>query len=181
MALNAYLKLKGQQQGDIKGSVVQKGREGKILVVAASHALSQPFAAATGQASGKRQHQPFVVTKPVDAASVPLYQMLAGNELATEWELQFWTPKGTGTVGSASGVEQQYYTVRLSDARVCQIRFVMPDTRDATLLRWTEYEEVSFTYSRIEWLWVASGKLASDTWGSTARATRKKAAAARTR
>ena len=34
MALNAYLKLKGQKQGEIKGSVTQKGREGKIMVIA---------------------------------------------------------------------------------------------------------------------------------------------------
>jgi type VI secretion system secreted protein Hcp len=33
MALNAYLKLRGQKQGEIKGSVTQKGREGKILVI----------------------------------------------------------------------------------------------------------------------------------------------------
>ena len=180
MALNAYLKLKGQQQGDIKGSVTQKGREGKILVVAAGHDLSLPFSAATGQATGKRQHKPFVVTKPVDAASVPLYQMLVNNESAAEWELQFWTPKATGTVAGA-GVEQQHYTVRLSDARVCEIRFAMPDTRDAALHHWSEYEEVSFTYSRIDWLWVASGKTASDTWGSTARAPRRTAAAKRPR
>jgi hypothetical protein len=32
MALNAYLILKGQKQGEIKGSVTQKGREGTILV-----------------------------------------------------------------------------------------------------------------------------------------------------
>jgi hypothetical protein len=29
MALNAYLKLTGQKQGDVKGSVTQTGREGK--------------------------------------------------------------------------------------------------------------------------------------------------------
>jgi len=176
MALNAYLRLKGQQQGDIKGSVTQKGREGRILVAAAGHDLSVPFSAATGQATGKRQHQPFVVTKPVDAASVPLYQMLVGNEVAAEWELQFWTPKATGAAAGA-GVEQQYYTVRLSDARVCGIRFAMPDTRDPALLHWSEYEQVSFVYSRIEWLWVAGGKVASDTWGSVVRAPRKRAAA----
>ena len=35
-ALNAYLKLKGQKQGEIKGSVTQKGREGAIAVIAVS-------------------------------------------------------------------------------------------------------------------------------------------------
>lgn len=32
MALNAYLRMKGQKLGEIKGSVTQKGREGKIMV-----------------------------------------------------------------------------------------------------------------------------------------------------
>ena len=32
MALNGYLSLTGQKQGDIKGSVTQKGRENKIMV-----------------------------------------------------------------------------------------------------------------------------------------------------
>ena len=36
-ALNAYLKLKGQKQGEIKGSVTQKGREGRIAVIAVQH------------------------------------------------------------------------------------------------------------------------------------------------
>ena len=35
MALNAYLHIKGQKSGDIKGSVIQKGQEGKIMVIAA--------------------------------------------------------------------------------------------------------------------------------------------------
>ena len=37
MALNAYLKLKGQTEGEIKCSVSQKFREGKIMVIAVSH------------------------------------------------------------------------------------------------------------------------------------------------
>jgi type VI secretion system secreted protein Hcp len=43
MALNAYLKLKGQKSGEINGSVTQKGREGKIMVIAVSHDVSFPL------------------------------------------------------------------------------------------------------------------------------------------
>ncbi|HRI69004.1 MAG TPA: type VI secretion system tube protein Hcp, partial [Polyangium sp.] len=42
MALNAYLRLKGQKQGEIKGSVTQKGREGSIMVIAVSHEIISP-------------------------------------------------------------------------------------------------------------------------------------------
>ncbi len=41
MALNAYLKLKGQKQGEIKGSVIQKGRENKIQVIAVSQEMQR--------------------------------------------------------------------------------------------------------------------------------------------
>jgi len=33
-ALNAYLQLSAKKLGEIKGSVTQKGREGKIMVIA---------------------------------------------------------------------------------------------------------------------------------------------------
>ncbi|HZF48038.1 MAG TPA: type VI secretion system tube protein Hcp, partial [Polyangiaceae bacterium] len=58
MALNAYLKLKGQTQGEIKGSVTQKGREGKIMVIAVSHEIMSPRDPASGLPTGKRMHKP---------------------------------------------------------------------------------------------------------------------------
>ena len=67
MALTAYLRVVGTRQGEIKGSVTQKGREGRIAVIAVSHELLSPRDAATGQATGKRQHKPFVITKELGA------------------------------------------------------------------------------------------------------------------
>lgn len=76
MALNAYLKLKGQKQGDVKGSVTQKGRENKIMVIAVSHEVVSPRDMASGLPSGKRQHKPFLVTKELDKSSPLLYKAL---------------------------------------------------------------------------------------------------------
>ena len=42
MALNAFMRLKGQKQGVIKGSVAQKGREESIMVIAVSHEIVSP-------------------------------------------------------------------------------------------------------------------------------------------
>lgn len=162
MALNAYLKLKGQKQGEIKGSVIQKGREGKIAVIAVEHALSVPRDAATGQATGKRMHRPFSVTKALDASTPLLYSALVNNELMTEFELQFWTPQARA--GAGSGIEVQHYTVRLFNARLVDSRFHLPDNRNPDLLKYTEYEELSFVYGRIEWTWVAGGITADDVW-----------------
>ena len=50
MALNAFLKLKGAKQGDINGGSIQKGREGKIVVVGANHEVLSPSSGGGGAA-----------------------------------------------------------------------------------------------------------------------------------
>ena len=73
MALNAYLTLKGQKQGAIRGSVTQKGRENSILVHAFSNEILSPRDPATGLPTGKRMHKPFVILKEVDRGSPQLW------------------------------------------------------------------------------------------------------------
>ena len=162
MALNAYLKLKGQIQGDIKGSVRQKGREGKILVIAAEHQIVSPRDPASGLATGRRQHMPFMVTKEIDASSPLLYSMLVKNENITEFELQCWAPQTKA--GAGTGAEVQHYTVKLSNAALCEIRFEMPNNRDPALVKLAGFEVLSFTYGKIQWLWTAGGITAEDDW-----------------
>ncbi|HNC96714.1 MAG TPA: type VI secretion system tube protein Hcp, partial [Myxococcota bacterium] len=58
MALQAYLTLKGQKSGEVKGSVTQKGREGKIGVIAVSHSIVSPRDPQSGLPTGQRQHKP---------------------------------------------------------------------------------------------------------------------------
>ena len=69
MALNAYLKLKGQKSGEVKGSVTQKGRENSIMVIAVEHEIISPRDAASGLPTGKRHHKPLTITKEVDKSS----------------------------------------------------------------------------------------------------------------
>lgn len=163
MALNAYLKLKGQKSGEINGSVTQKGREGKIMVIAVSHDVSSPYDAASGLPTGKRMHTPFVITKELDRSTPLMYNALVHNENLTEWELQFWTPS---TSRSATGAETQHYTIKLTNAKVASIDFRMPNNKHPDLMKFAEYEEVAFTYERIEWTWVDGGITAMDDWES---------------
>jgi type VI secretion system secreted protein Hcp len=164
MALNAYLKLKGQKHGDVKGSVTQKGREGKIMVIAASHEVLSPMDPASGFATGKRQHKPFIITKEVDKSTPVLYEMLVNNENITDWELQFWRPSISSRTGV--GTETQYYTVKLSNARIIDINFHMLNNKNPELVRYNEYEEVAFSYEKITWTWNDGGITAEDDWGN---------------
>lgn len=169
MARMAYLRLKGQKQGEIRGSVVQKGREGRIAVIESNHELSVPLDLASGQSSGHLQHRPFIVVKEIDQATPRLYQALIDGEVFTEFELQYWAARRAGAAASAAGTEVQRYTVRLGQARLRGIRFVHPDVLDPDLKDFPEAEELSFTYERIEWLWVDPPSSAVLNW-SPARA-----------
>ena len=165
MALNAFLSLKGQIQGNIIGSVIQKGREGKIMVIAVSHEVNSPRDPASGLPTGYRQHSPLIITKELDQSTPLLYTALKNNEKMTTFELQFWALQKLS--GSGNGVEKQHYTIRLTNAQICDIRFTMLNNKNPELMRYAEYEEVAFTYQKIEWIWHLGNKIAMDDWESS--------------
>src|SRR5579883_1661849 len=83
-AIDAYMKITGQKQGEIRGSVTQKGREGQVEVTAVQHDIEGPNEQHAAQASGKRQHKPIALTIRVDAASPKLQKALEDNEELSE-------------------------------------------------------------------------------------------------
>jgi type VI secretion system secreted protein Hcp len=159
MALNAYLTLTGQQQGVINGSVILAGRENQIAVYAWSHELVSPRDAASGLPTGKRQHAPFTITKPIDKASVPMAQAMVMNENLTSVVLRAWRT-------TSSGKEQQYYTVKLTNASISQIQSEMLNNQYPENARHEVREHVSFTYQKIEWTWTEGGISLEDSWES---------------
>ena len=157
MALGAYLTLVAARQGPIRGSVTQKGRENKIQIIGVSHEIVCPRDPASGRPTGKRMHKPLVVTKQLDRSSPLLHQALTTNENIVEAKIEFWTPSPTGQ-------ERQHYTVRLVNATISGISFKLPNVRNPKLAKLTEYEDVSFTYQKIEWTWTDGGLSAADDW-----------------
>jgi type VI secretion system secreted protein Hcp len=162
MALLAYLKMKGQKSGDIKGGVTQKGREDSIGVIACTHSIYTPRDPQSGLPTGQRIHRPFVITKELDKSSPLLYNILCTNENVSEWTLKFWTPQ----LKAASGVGQevQMYTVKLTNANVASIDFRQFNIKNPELQKYAEQEEVAFTYQKIEWTWTDGGITAEDDW-----------------
>lgn len=157
MALNAYLKMKGATQGDIKGSVTQKGREDAIMVVAYKHEVMSPRDAASGLPTGKRMHKPITITKEIDKASPLLYSAMVNNETITDFTLDFWRP-------SAHGAEVLFYTVNLKNASISEMREYMLDNKVPENMKFPPMETVSFTYQKITWTWKDGGITAEDDW-----------------
>jgi type VI secretion system secreted protein Hcp len=129
------------------------------MVIAVNHEIISPRDPASGLPTGKRMHKPLVITKELDKSSPLLYNALVNNENLTEWQLQFYAP-------SPTGAENQNYTIKLTNANIASIHFVMPNNKVPELSRFAEYEEVAFTYQKIEWTWTDGGITASDDWES---------------
>jgi len=157
MALNAYLRITGQKQGNIKGSVRMPGREDSITVIAYEHEVTSPRDAASGLPTGKRQHHALTITKEIDRATPQLMNMLVSNENITQWELCFYQP-------SKIGKEQQFYTIRLTDASISGIRQEMLNNKYPENMQHKEREHVSFCYRKIEWVYVDGAVSAQDDW-----------------
>jgi type VI secretion system secreted protein Hcp len=175
MALSAFLKLTGRKQGEIKGSVTQKGRAGAIRVIAVSHEIISPRDPASGLPTGTRIHKPIVITKVVDRSSPLLYEALAGNEHMSTWVLELLAPAKAAAkrtskdkAGGGSGKDKPHYTITLTNAVVASVSFRAEDPSVPGAAGSVEHEEIAFTYEKIEWTWADGDVTASDTWQAPA-------------
>lgn len=123
------------------------GKEDSISVISISHELVSPRDPATGLPTGKRQHKPLAIVKLIDRSTPLLYRALVINEKMTTFNLAFYvTPPG--------GQEVKQFTIDLVNANIFFINQVKQNSNSTPeLMKFAEYEEVSFTYQKIIWTW----------------------------
>ena len=142
MALDAYLRLVGANQGPIHGDVRRPGSEGTIAVTAYAHAMGT----AGDDEATRPSHTPLRITKDVDRTSPLLAIAYATQEPITSFALEFIRL-------SQWGQEEHVYTVDLHDARIRRIEQVLPDTRSPDAATARLHERVEFAYASIELRW----------------------------
>lgn len=162
MASKSFISLKGQKQGDIKGGITNKGKEGMIGVFSFSHDISSPRDPSSGLATGKRMHKPFIFTKEIDKASPLLMNVLTTNENLTEVNIHIYTQSPNPGVNIDSEVE--VYKIKLTNASISDIQTSMHNILDPQEMKFPVLETISLTYQKIEWTWVNGGVTASDDW-----------------
>jgi type VI secretion system secreted protein Hcp len=153
MAVNAFLKVEGTKQGQIKGSVIVKGREGTIPVTAFSYSVITPRDSASGLPTGKRQHRPLVVTSPTGPQTPKLFTAIVTNEVLKTVELDIYEPTKTG-------VETLALTITLTNALLAELDLGEELVGAAEVLS----DRYSFTFQKIELTWVPGKIVASDDW-----------------
>jgi type VI secretion system secreted protein Hcp len=146
--VNKYLKLEGATQGLIKGSVTQIGKEGMISVLSFSNEVNYiPDPMGVPRNPPHLDYKPLVLVKQIDRSTPLLYKAFATAELMKTFNLAFYAK-------TASGSEVLQFTIDLSGAiikNIVQVKQNSDSTPD--LLKFAEYEQVSFDYGPIQWSW----------------------------
>ena len=113
MALEGYVSIHGREQGPFRGN---PKRESGVSVLKFSYAVEAPRDVATGQASGKRQHEPIKITKEWGASSPQIFQALVSNEVLDSVVIEF--------VNQNRSRQERPSKIHLTNAHVLQVRYI---------------------------------------------------------
>lgn len=147
-ALDIVVRIQGQKQGWFRGDKGARKDERNIVATALTHEVISPRDPATGQATGRRMHKPLTITKLLDAASVQIFQALVTNENLPEVDIELREP-------SHAGAEVVVHRIVLTNASISDVATGVdvhnqPAGGGPRGAGGVGYEQVSFTYQKIE-------------------------------
>lgn len=143
-AMPFLITITGATQGIFKGESLLPGEANQSIGLGFSYEVNATLDPATGLPTGKRVHSPIKITKAVGVASPQIFAALVNNEAITEARFDFFK---TG----AAGVKNIVYSVRISTAHIVDVTQQLdPVSAPGQPLDGIEYENVSFTFGRIE-------------------------------
>lgn len=166
MPTPAYLTMKGTKQGlmtagtftaDSVGNIYQQGHEDQILVQAFEHQIIIPRDPQSGQPTGQRVHKPLMITKVFDKSSPLIFNALTSGEKLETCRLEWFRTSATGT-------QEHYFTIELTDAIIVDVKSSMPNCQDPANAHFTHLEDVYMTYRKIIWTHEVCGTTGSDDW-----------------
>jgi type VI secretion system secreted protein Hcp len=147
-----YVKVVGKKQGTFKGDgLTARGHLDQMLATAFDYGLVSPRDIATGQASGKRQHKPIVITKEWGPSMPQFLTAAATNEQLTKVTMEFWDTTRTG-------VQRLHFVVTLTNASVSEVKQHLAND----LLT----EDLSFTFQKIQVEDRIGGTIFMDDWAA---------------
>jgi type VI secretion system secreted protein Hcp len=132
MDCKGYVTIHGRAHGPFRGND-KDWSDGALLSF--SYGVESPRDISSGQASGKRQHQPVVITKEWGASSQQLYQAFVSNEVLTSVVIQI-----VGLNGNKP--KKKSRAIHLSNAVISHMKHIGGGKYMVSFV----YEEISFSY-----------------------------------
>ncbi len=151
-----YLKANGQA---VPGENFDRSDDGAIECVYFQSSLTTTRNARTGQQTGRRQHEPIVIRKRIDASTPLIAKALCNNEVMAG-VFKFFR-------ANPEAEEENFYTVEIKGGRVASFRELSPDNQAAVNGESSSIlpmEEVSFVFHTISWVITDGGIEHEDTW-----------------
>jgi type VI secretion system secreted protein Hcp len=154
--------IEGTKQGRFKG---ERGKGDKIAGLAFHYDVKSPRDAATGMASGKRQHGAITFTKAIDSASPQIFQALIGNEVLKSVLFEFRST-------NANGEEMVFYQMTLTNASIGEVEqyagapglVTTTEAKHSGASDSSPLEDVSLTFQKIEVQSQVGKTMAMDDW-----------------
>jgi type VI secretion system secreted protein Hcp len=156
----ALVSVQGTKTGNFKGSSNIKGREGQIECVGYSYSVQTPRDASTGMPSGKRQHSPVTIVKHMDEATAQLLQAAYTNENLKSVAIEFFKV-------AANGKLTPFQIIRLTNASISKVnQYGGTASPEKVIPNNNPYEEISFTFQKIEISIIEGKTTATDDWSA---------------
>jgi type VI secretion system secreted protein Hcp len=156
-AYEFYVTIDGERQGRFKGESMRKGMEGKIPGVRFQYSAHIPRDPQSGLASGKRLHQPVVITKQWGTSSPQIFLALTTGEHLKSVVIEFVRT-------NPGGKEYIFQIIRLSDAVVASFRQYANVANPGEPAYPLGLEDFSFTFKKIEIINTDAKTQAMDDW-----------------
>ena len=164
-AEHIYCTFTGAKQGKFHGDHGLNGDATQIPAFALTQEVTVPIDTASGAVSGKRQHAPLTIVKPLDRSSPQFFAAAVTNETLSSVTCMLYRDVERGAAPTA------YFKFVLSNAVIVDVKDAGDganggDERGSDHERGNERERISFAYRKIEVTDLDSGTTAIDDWSS---------------
>jgi len=150
----------------VKGEVVFKDAEGNDLegprpngsctVLQFSQGVKLPTDYTSGQVTGSRMYEPFIIMKEIDKLTPFMFQYCAQGMVLKSVIVSLYE------IAEATGKETVYFKYTLTNARVVQVENLMPSSTEQFGLNLTHLERVHLVAESIEWEHVKGSTMFQD-------------------
>ena len=144
-----FVVIEGTKQGKFKGEA-REPHAHQLAALEFEYEVKSPRDIASGQASGKRQHRPIVITKEWGPATPQLFQACVTNEVLKSVVLDCYG-------SSEEQTDELVHTVKLTNATVSRVDHRYDSQRG-------HFEKVELTFQKIELSSTISKLTATDDW-----------------
>jgi type VI secretion system secreted protein Hcp len=140
MAVKGEILFKDSEGNDLEGP----RPNGSCTVLEFAEGIKLPFDQATGQVTGSRLYEPFMVMKEIDKLTPFMFQYCAEGKAFQSIEISLYE------IAEATGKETVYFKYTMSNARLVSVENIMPSA-ELSKMNVSHLERVNIVAESIRW------------------------------